>query len=105
LDELTHLAGCLQSESYEHLKLLLVGRADHRGDERYNRELALQRAQRVADVLVSQGIDRKRLTVMSRGEAEAIGHLDELASLGHDRRVDLVVMNPVTPGAPARPVH
>lgn len=104
--ELLSLANCLQSEPYRELKLLLVGRADHRGDTDYNESLATRRAQHVADVLAARGVDKGRLKVMSRGEADAIGHTEgSIASLGYDRRVDIFVLNPVTPGHPAEPVH
>lgn len=103
--ELSQLASCLESEPYRDLKLMLIGRADHRGDTEYNEALGRRRAQHVADVLTAHGVDRERLVVKSRGEAEAIGHTDSMASLGYDRRVDIVVLNPVTPGHPAEPVH
>jgi peptidoglycan-associated lipoprotein len=104
--ELLALATCLQSEPYRGLKLLLVGRADHRGDTDYNESLAMRRAEHVAEVLATRGVDKARLKVMSRGEADAIGHTEEsIASLGYDRRVDIFVVNPVSPGHPAQPVH
>lgn len=60
----------------------------------------------VAEVLIAHGVDQERLLVKSDGEAGAVGHTDDsMASLGYDRRVDIVVMNPVTPGHSARPVH
>jgi peptidoglycan-associated lipoprotein len=102
--ELRELATCLQSEPYRDLNLMLIGRADHRGDTEYNDELAQRRARHVAEILVSHGVDRGRLMVVSRGEGEAIGHTDPLASMGYDRRVDIVVMNPVSPGHAAKPV-
>lgn len=104
--ELLSLANCLQSEPYRDLKLLLVGRADHRGDTSYNESLAMRRAQHVAEALAARGVDEDRLRVLSRGEADAIGHTEgSIASLGYDRRVDIFVVNPVSPGHPAQPVH
>lgn len=104
--ELSVLADCLQSEPYRELELLLVGRADHRGDTDYNDSLAMRRARHVAEALAARGVDQGRLRVMSRGEADAIGHTEtSIASLGYDRRVDIFVVNPVTPGRPAQPVH
>lgn len=82
-------------------RIVLVGHADRIGSEEYNRELSERRAEAVAAYLEQKGIERGRLQVEGRGEAEPItaNQCDRLgpdsnrnqkliACLQPDRRVD-----------------
>ena len=53
-------------------QVVLTGHADRIGSEEYNKELSEKRAQAVADYLAQKGVDRNRLKVEGKGEAEPI---------------------------------
>lgn len=72
------------------MKLHLVGHADNRGAEQYNKELARRRAESVKEKLVKvYGVDGARITV------DSVGKADPLAKPGQNykvnRRVDVTV--------------
>ena len=94
--ELKRLAACLTTEPFAELDLRLVGHADPRGSEQYNRELAQERAQQVRNMLIDYGVPSERIEVATRGESEAIGDTPE-ASYGYDRRVDIVQLQVIHP--------
>jgi OmpA-OmpF porin, OOP family len=88
--ELKQLSECLDEPSRQGLGLLLVGRADRRGSQEYNRDLGLRRAARVKQILVNAGVAEGRIAVDTEGSRGAVGN-DGLYSYGFDRRVDVVV--------------
>ena len=83
------LAGCLNQPKFEDVSLSLVGRADGRGTDVYNKALGLRRAERVKALLVASGMSEGRIKSSSRGDRGAIGD-DMAVSFGYDRRVDAV---------------
>lgn len=82
------LAECLDDGPLAQLSLLVVGHADPRGPDDYNRELGMSRAASVADVLSRNGVPKDRIQVESAGEA--LAH-DRPALWPLDRRVDIRV--------------
>src|SRR4051812_22959877 len=68
--KLDELARSAQGANVE--KVQLVGHADRIGSEEYNKELSEKRAQAVADYLALKGVERSRLEVEGRGEAEPV---------------------------------
>jgi OOP family OmpA-OmpF porin len=50
----------------------LVGYADEKGPEDYNKKLSTKRAEAVADVLVKAGIEKSRLSTEGRGEDTSV---------------------------------
>lgn len=84
---LTRVAQCMQEGALKGETLMLVGRADPRGSQSYNRALGMERARAVRDYLSSQGVAVSSLNVSSRGELDATG--TGPASWQLDRRVDL----------------
>ncbi|RYF84344.1 MAG: OmpA family protein [Chitinophagaceae bacterium] len=50
----------------------ISGHTDSKGDDKYNQKLSEARAKSVVDYLVSQGIDRSRLTAAGYGESKPI---------------------------------
>jgi peptidoglycan-associated lipoprotein len=104
-EALRKLGSCLSTEPFDQSLLLVIGRADERGDAEYNLSLGRRRAERVVELLEREGVDRQRMLVMSRGEADALGHEVPEISQGYDRRVDVLLLDPVSPGPPARPTH
>jgi outer membrane protein OmpA-like peptidoglycan-associated protein len=87
---LRDLAACLNSPDAHSHDIMLIGRADAHGPSDYNVQLAHERASRVRELLVSEGVDRNRIRIASRGEYGARG-IGMVYSHGSDRRVDVVV--------------
>lgn len=83
------LAECLNQPKLSDITLALVGRADGRGDAKYNSALGLRRANSVKKHLVEAGMAADRIQASSRGDTGAIGN-DIAVSFGYDRRVDAV---------------
>jgi peptidoglycan-associated lipoprotein len=69
------------------MALVLVGRADPRGEAEYNMNLGATRADAVKHYLAQLGVAGGRLATTSRGALDAQGH-DE-TTWATDRRVDL----------------
>jgi len=83
-EALDSLCACLQAPPLDDEPLVLVGRADPRGTDAYNRELGLDRANAVAAALQARGLSKDRITTYSRGEADAS---DDPDTWQQDRRV------------------
>lgn len=89
--ELKEIAACLNRPAIAGHAIALVGRADAKGRAAYNLELGRRRAERVRDVLVAEGVAPSRISVTSRGSAEAQGSADGPFDEGYDRRVDILI--------------
>lgn len=72
-------------------RLLIEGHCDWRGTAEYNLGLGDRRASSVRDYLVSIGIDRNRLEVLSKGDLEAAQGGSE-QQMARDRRAELVIL-------------
>lgn len=88
--------------------VVVVGHADALGSDALNDELALKRAQAVADALVAAGLDPVMLQVMARGEKDPLVDIfDEVAGAPSNRRVDVTlryeVIESEAPPAPPPP--
>jgi peptidoglycan-associated lipoprotein len=72
-------------------RLLIEGHCDWRGTTEYNLGLGDRRATSVKDFLLSLGVEASRITVLSKGDLEAIqgGTADQMS---RDRRAELVVL-------------
>jgi peptidoglycan-associated lipoprotein len=81
------IAKCLTEGALRGRSVLLIGRADPRGEEEYNMNLGSSRAESVRRYMVDLGVGKDRLTSTSRGELDATGK-DE-AGWAKDRRVDI----------------
>lgn len=72
-------------------RLLIEGHCDWRGTTEYNLGLGDRRASSVKDYIVSLGIDRNRIEVLSKGDLEAaVGGSED--QMRRDRRAELVVL-------------
>ncbi len=70
----------------------VVGHTDHMGSAAVNMRLGLRRARAVANQLVRQGVPRRRLKVISKGESEpAVRVEDESIPALKNRRVEIFV--------------
>lgn len=67
----------------------LSGYADRQGEEKYNQQLSLQRANKVKEFLIRQGIDASRIATAAYGESQPLQATQTLQSDFFDRRVML----------------
>lgn len=96
-ERLDELLGALRG--YDDLVAVrIAGHADRIGDEAYNRQLAMDRAEAVKTYLVGQGrLDPDRIEVISRGEADprvkctGMRGQDLVECLAPNRRVEIDV--------------
>ncbi|HXJ81420.1 MAG TPA: OmpA family protein [Candidatus Methylomirabilis sp.] len=69
----------------------IVGHTDTLGDREYNYRLGLRRANRVADLLVVQGVDRSTLDITSHGKNDLLVPTGDQVSEPRNRRVEIIV--------------
>jgi peptidoglycan-associated lipoprotein len=84
---LDQIATCVTSGPLQGRALVLVGRADPRGESDYNMALGQRRASSVSQYLGQLGVDSGKIDESSRGNLDATGTSDETWQL--DRRVDI----------------
>jgi len=83
------VARCVTSGPLKGRALLLVGRADPRGEAEYNMVLGEHRADSVARYLESLGVPGDKIAETSRGKLDATGTDEE--TWRKDRRVDIAL--------------
>jgi outer membrane protein OmpA-like peptidoglycan-associated protein len=83
LDELTQ---CLNGPLLQLEQVQVVGHTDPQGSERYNEDLARDRARSVAVALEAHGLSSNRIWTLSKGESEAS---KDPADWPTDRRVEI----------------
>jgi len=71
--------------------IVIIGHTDSQGDDKYNQNLSLQRAQAVKDWLVKNNIDPTRIKVTGKGESEPIATNDTAEGRLKNRRVEFLV--------------
>ncbi|KIG18706.1 18K peptidoglycan-associated outer membrane lipoprotein [Enhygromyxa salina] len=84
----TKIAACFTDGPLKGQELRIVGHADPRGSDAYNKQLGKSRAESVAEVLFQKGVTKRRVEVESQGEAQAHEDPDKWPL---DRRVELRV--------------
>jgi len=84
---LDSVATCLTQGAMKGETVTVIGHADPRGGDEYNRKLGRERAQAASDYLAGHAVEANRIRVESRGEEAATG-TDE-AGWGLDRRVEV----------------
>ncbi len=84
---LSEVARCLSEGALRGKGVVLVGRADARGEPEYNMTLGHSRADAVHRYLVDLGVGTSQLRATSRGEMDATGTNEE--GWAYDRRVDI----------------
>ena len=85
-DVLAEVAECVTTGPLQGKDLELVGYADPRGTDEYNKELGLMRAESVAKCLRDHGVELTQIEINSMGEKEASSDASEWPL---DRRVDI----------------
>lgn len=83
LDRVTNFA-----HDCQHAKIVITGHTDASGDETWNRQLSLARAQAVADHIAESGIDPERLLVRGLGSSEPIADNTTAHGRGLNRRIE-----------------
>ena len=83
LDRITDFAS-----DCKHTKIAITGHADASGNESWNRQLSLARAQAVADWLVRGGIDPQRLLVQGAGSSVPIADNTTAQGRSLNRRIE-----------------
>jgi peptidoglycan-associated lipoprotein len=86
---LKKLADCFATGPLKGKRMRLVGHADPRGDEEYNRVLGQRRADNVKNAISAEGLAAAQMETVSRGEDDANGTDD--IGWAKDRRVDIVL--------------
>ncbi|OED37165.1 hypothetical protein AB833_24810 [Chromatiales bacterium (ex Bugula neritina AB1)] len=97
-DEATLRAGAYQNISrvagflsnYPERTLIIEGHTDNTGDDHYNYDLSMERANAVRIALANQGIDLSRITAKGLGETSPVASNDSSAGRQRNRRVDLI---------------
>jgi outer membrane protein OmpA-like peptidoglycan-associated protein len=74
------------------VEIEIAGHTDSKGTDEYNLNLSQGRSQAVVDYLVSQGIDRQRLTAQGYGESKPIDTNDTDEGRANNRRVEFTVL-------------
>ena len=96
-DELTPESKKLLTEVLRAIKersstdVSLTGHTDTTGDSKSNYRLGLQRAERVAGILRSMGVNPGLLTVASHGEADLLVKTADGVAEARNRRVEVIV--------------
>ncbi|MBZ6379510.1 hypothetical protein B5C34_07425 [Pacificimonas flava] len=80
---------------YERSFVDVYGHTDSDGTEAYNQRLSEQRAQSVADYLISSGVIRQRIATRGFGETQPIASNETATGKAQNRRVELKIV-PIT---------
>lgn len=83
--ELDALAEVLKKD--QQFNVVLYGHADRRGDFAYNKDLAMKRAEEVAEDLRQKGVQQEQIVYRSMGEQQASQDASSEATYQLDRRV------------------
>ena len=75
-------------QSYSDLKIKLEGNCDEWGSDEYNYALGLKRAKATKDALVADGVDAKKIVMVSFGESNPVCTQRNTACWKMNRRVD-----------------
>ena len=78
-------------EDRRSVDLTVSGHTDRAGSKGYNRKLSLGRAEKVAEFLVSRGVDPKILEITSHGEGNPLVKTPDGMAEPKNRRVEVVV--------------
>ena len=71
--------------------ILITGNTDQRGSEDYNQGLGEHRAAAVKDYMISNGIENKRVRLLSRGKLDALAPTNDIVGMQKDRNAQFVI--------------
>ncbi|MCE3228645.1 MAG: hypothetical protein K0S32_3196 [Bacteroidetes bacterium] len=89
-DNIQQLAKVLQK--YDDTEILIEGHTDNTGDDKYNQDLSVKRAESVSNTVKIQGIKGSRVTTVGYGEAQPIDNNETIDGRAKNRRVDIAIM-------------
>ncbi len=78
---------------FAEMNVVIEGHTDNIGTDEYNLGLSQRRAQAVDEFLVSQGVNKKRLSWEGYGEGRPVAENDTDENRQKNRRVDLVIQD------------
>lgn len=78
-------------KKYGNSNLLIVGHTDSQGDDAYNMNLSLRRANSASAYLQSLGVPGSRISTAGRGESEPVATNDTDAGRQLNRRVEVAI--------------
>jgi outer membrane protein OmpA-like peptidoglycan-associated protein len=84
---------------YSDRTVMIEGYTDSVGDEGYNQNLSLRRADAVRSYLTSHGVALQRLTTEGKGESSPVAGNDSAAGRQQNRRVEVIIANGPQPTA------
>ena len=79
-------------ESNKSIKIIAEGNCDERGTKSYNFKLGKKRAQAVKNILVSYGIKKSKISIISRGEDNPVAFGHDEDSWAKNRRVEIIIL-------------
>lgn len=91
-EEVKQAAATLKEDAKLHV--MVIGRADKRGDAAMNKDLSLLRARRVQTMLVAEGVDAGRIEVAARGEGDPTTDSESEDGLAENRRTEIFFYDP-----------
>lgn len=77
---------------YPNSQVQVVGHTDNTGDPNYNMNLSRQRAQAVANVIVSSGVSSGRIQAVGKGDSEPVATNLSAAGRQQNRRVEVLII-------------
>lgn len=72
-------------------QVVVIGHCDRRGSESKNQYLGALRAHTVKQFLISCGIDKSRVRILSAGETQPLSRAQNETALSKNRRVEVIV--------------
>lgn len=80
------------------LRLQVNGHTDSEGDDNFNKQLSLKRAQSVVNYLINNGVDKDRLVAVGFGEERPlVSNDDEMEGREINRRTELEIISNINP--------
>ncbi len=90
--KLLELLAKLLNENDQIKRVQIEGHTDATGDEAFNQQLSLQRAQTVGQALIQRGVKSERLITRGKGRSAPLGSNDTEAGRARNRRVEFRVI-------------
>lgn len=76
---------------YPNTDVMIAGHTDSTGPEDYNRQLSEQRADAAATLLVREGVDASRISIVGHGESQPVASNDTNFGRQQNRRVEVAI--------------
>lgn len=76
------------------MKIEISGHTDSKGDERYNQQLSLRRAESVRNIMIRLGADGNRITATGYGQSKPVETNDSVEGRRMNRRIEFRILEP-----------